>query len=400
MTGQTEFIPSRTEALKNLSDFLPKAGRNYAAHRNYDFGAGRHHEVSKLSPYLRCRLITEREVLRAVLNRHSEKAAEKFIQEVFWRTYWKGWLELRPSTWRHYQTGLAAAWNNVQTQDGLRDRWGAACRGETDLECFNSWAHELVSTGYLHNHARMWFASIWIFTLRLPWELGADFFLRHLLDGDPASNTLSWRWVAGLQTPGKTYLARASNIAKYSDGRFRAERQLADVAPPLTGPPHPQPTPLRPPLTVQRDLKTGLLLHHDDLSPGFLLEALQPVSLCQLQHDNGLSPLTPSPLATGFRHAATNETATRFAHRFETTAVASSVEDLLNWSARENLQQIITAEAPVGPIATLLQDFANHPQAPRLCAVRRPYDALTWPLATKGFFNFRKSIPNVLSQII
>jgi deoxyribodipyrimidine photo-lyase len=64
---------------------------------------------------------------------------------------------------------------------------------------------ELVETGYLHNHARMWFASIWIFTLRLPWELGADFFLRHLLDGDAASNTLSWRWVAGLHTKGKHY---------------------------------------------------------------------------------------------------------------------------------------------------------------------------------------------------
>ena len=63
----------------------------------------------------------------------------------------------------------------------------------------------------------MWFASIWIFTLNLPWQLGADFFMQHLLDGDPASNTLSWRWVAGIQTKGKNYLARKSNIEKYSN---------------------------------------------------------------------------------------------------------------------------------------------------------------------------------------
>lgn len=57
----------------------------------------------------------------------------------------------------------------------------------------------------------LWFASVWIFTLRPPWELGADLFMRQLLDGDPASNTLSWRWVAGMHTRGKHYLARRDN---------------------------------------------------------------------------------------------------------------------------------------------------------------------------------------------
>ena len=92
--------------------------------------------------------------------------------------------------------------------------------GATAIEPFNDWVRELKETGYLHNHARMWFASIWIHTLELPWYLGADFFLKHLLDGDEAVNTLSWRWVAGLHTKGKTYLARASNIEKYTNGRY------------------------------------------------------------------------------------------------------------------------------------------------------------------------------------
>ena len=79
-----------------------------------------------------------------------------------------------------------------------------------------------------------------IFTLRLPWQLGADFFLRHLVDADPASNTLSWRWTAGLQTRGKTYLATAGNIARYTDGRFQP-KGLARCAEALSEPPLPKP---------------------------------------------------------------------------------------------------------------------------------------------------------------
>ena len=210
------FIPTRTAALERLSAFAPKAGRTYAERRNYDLGPGQHSDVSTLSPYVRCRLITEEEVLQAVLAKHSRETAEKFVQEVYWRTYWKGWLELRPQVWDHYRQLLSRAWNDVQTQGGLRARWETACKGETGIDCFDAWAHELAATGYLHNHARMWFASIWVFTLELPWELGADFFMRHLLDGDPASNTLSWRWVSGIQTQGKTYLARTSNISKFT----------------------------------------------------------------------------------------------------------------------------------------------------------------------------------------
>ena len=98
-----------------------------------------------------------------------------------------------------------------------------AVQGRTGIDAFDFWVTELRSTGYLHNHARMWFASIWIHTLKLPWKLGARFFFDHLLDADSAVNTLSWRWVAGLQTRGKFYMASQENIRKYSGGRFAPE---------------------------------------------------------------------------------------------------------------------------------------------------------------------------------
>jgi deoxyribodipyrimidine photo-lyase len=224
--------PTRRAALHRLAQFAPQAGESYAAGRNTDPGPNRPGAVSRLSPALRYRLITEQDVIARVLSRHSQAAAEKFIDEVCWRTYWKGWLEMRPEVWRRFVAERDAAREANAGSAAL----AAAEQGQTGIDAFDAWARELVTTGYLHNHARMWFASIWIFTLRLPWTLGADFFLRHLLDADAASNTLSWRWIAGLQTTGKTYLARADNISRYTEGRF-APIGLALEATALTEPP-------------------------------------------------------------------------------------------------------------------------------------------------------------------
>ena len=85
----------------------------------------------------------------------------------------------RPKVWDDY---LGYSVNHVD--NGILEK---AHSGTTDIECFNDWVDELKSTNYLHNHTRMWFASIWIFTLDLPWQLGANFFMKHLYDGDAAS---------------------------------------------------------------------------------------------------------------------------------------------------------------------------------------------------------------------
>ena len=96
------FIPTRAAGLERLKIFLPSAGKDYAASRNYDLGHNNHTNVSMLSPYIRHRSLTEIEVLKSVLCYHSRKSSEKFIQEVFWRIYWKGWLEHRPTVWDEF----------------------------------------------------------------------------------------------------------------------------------------------------------------------------------------------------------------------------------------------------------------------------------------------------------
>ena len=205
---------TRAAGLARLEEFSVRMGRDYAQGRNFDRGLGAHRDVSMLSAYIRRRLITEQEVIATAIKAQGAEASAKFIDEVIWRSYFKGWLEQRPEIWDSYAGGLRQDLAELDADAGLRHAVQAAETAQTGLAYFDSWAAELVETGYLHNHARMWFASIWIFTLKLPWRLGADFFLRNLLDGDPASNTLSWRWVAGLHTRGKPYVAQADNIAR------------------------------------------------------------------------------------------------------------------------------------------------------------------------------------------
>ena len=376
------FAPTRQAGLDRLRAFVPRAGRAYAAGRNFD----EPDTVSGLSPYLRHRLVSEPEVLDAVLARHSPTAAEKFVQEVYWRTYWKGWLEMRPSVWMQYRADLKAALNRVQTEAGLRRDWEAACAGETGIDAFDHWARQLAETGYLHNHARMWVASIWVFTLRLPWELGADFFLRHLLDGDPASNTLGWRWVAGLQTPGKTYLARPDNIAKFTRGRFRPEG-LADAAPPIDGPPPPPPM-AAPVGDTPPGGQVGLLLTEDDLTPDWLLDRVDPVAVAVFDATARRSPLHVSPQVLGFAAGAVQDLEARIG---PVTRLATP-EDLTAWAA--GFRAVALPYPPVGPAAEAL---AQALPADRTHRLLRPHDRRAWPHATAGFFKFKKKIPDLLS---
>ena len=211
-----KFEPSRAGAVERLSNFIENGLLNYSKSRNFDYGPDRRSNISCLSPYISHGVIKEQEVIDRSLKKYSFIKNEKFIQEIFWRIYWKGWLELRPNVYIDFINDLKKLKKDFKENKNYLN----ALEGKTNVECFNYWVNELKTFNYLHNHSRMWFASIWIFTLNLPWQLGAEFFMKHLYDGDTASNTLGWRWVAGVQTKGKNYLASEWNIKKFTDNRF------------------------------------------------------------------------------------------------------------------------------------------------------------------------------------
>jgi len=169
-----KFCITREEAMTSLEDFVNNGTVNYSSKRNYDFGPNERENVSCLSPYISHRLLDEFEISKKVLSKHPYQKVEKYIQEIFWRVYWKGWLELRPKVWSDFLEDLENIDNSKE--------YKKAISGETNISCFDDWVKELKKNNYLHNHTRMWFASIWIFTLKLPWQKGAEFFLRELYD--------------------------------------------------------------------------------------------------------------------------------------------------------------------------------------------------------------------------
>ncbi len=396
--------PTRLAGLARLTDFTPHAGRDYARLRNFDFGPGRHVHVSALSPWLRYRLVLEEEVVAQTLERHSLSSGEKFVQEVVWRTYFKGFLEQRPSIWRAYRRDVGALAERLEAEPGLRTGYREAVEGRTGIDCFDAWARELIDTGYLHNHARMWFASIWVFTLRLPWQLGADFFLRHLLDGDPASNTLGWRWVGGLHTRGKTYLARPDNIAKFTDGRFNPAGQLATSAPPLSEDDEHPLVPLPQPYAAAQPRRAGLLVTEEDCAPEMLDLPVAPTAAIGLTAPRARSPMRVSGAVCGFAEGAVADALARASVHFGVEAQQFDTADwcagLVNWAQAHDLDAIMTAYAPVGPAAEQLAaaraKLAEH--GIPLIQVLRSWDSAAWPHATKGFFKLKQQIPALIES--
>lgn len=398
-------IATRAHGLAAMQAFVPAMGRRYAEARNFDLGPGRHNSVSGLSPYVRRRLVTEREIVAAALAAHGPDASEKFVQEVVWRTYFKGWLEQRPQVWAGYRNGLRSDLSALEDAPDLKRIVARAEQGETGLACLDAWARELVKTGYLHNHARMWFASIWIFTLKLPWRLGADFFYRHLLDGDAASNTLGWRWVAGLHTRGKAYFAEASNIATFTQGRFTPcadelaspgsglEAEEPEGLPPLM--------PLRP-VALPRPAEPCVLLITDE---DCTLEdvdshALDIRAAATLSASHLRSPLAVSEAIAQFDAAALSDAASR-AGVAATPLRAGDPHEFADWVAATGASKIVTPYVTRGPLHDWLSDTAKPLQQRgiALSELRRDWDTRFWPHATAGFFKVKQQIPRLMREM-
>ncbi|MDZ7822879.1 MAG: FAD-binding domain-containing protein [Ahrensia sp.] len=398
LTRSIEFSPLREAGLSRLEAFVPFAASKYTNERNFDYGANNRSNVSALSPWVRNRLITEEEICARVMRDFAFSSTEKFIQEVFWRTYWKGWLELRPSVWHHFTSKRDNVVSNLKYSE-----YQAAINGTTGIDCFDAWAHELVETGYLHNHARMWFASIWIFTLKLDWTVGADFFLRHLMDADAASNTLSWRWVAGLQTKGKNYIARASNISTFTNGRF-APKGLNENA-------HPLPDdisfdkPMMPPMrtTLPSGKNAMLLINEDDCAPEQLsFHSNKITNIATWNLSAARSPLELGSVAAHFTSSALADAATRASEKFNAPSTSfegkQALDKIVNAATDAKVDCVIAPYTNQGWARGPMDQLAAKLRSNNIgfYEIQRDWDTRAWPHASKGFFAFKEKIPQLM----
>jgi hypothetical protein len=406
MESPLQMEPTRAAGMARLADFVPTAAR-YAAERNF-VRAG-HDNVARISPWLQKRLILEKEVVAAALAEWTFPATEKFVQEVYWRTYWKGWLEQRPTAWTRFTEAVP------RLRDGLRgerrNAWEAACAGRTGIAGFDAWARELVETGYLHNHARMWFASIWIFTLRLPWELGAAFFYEHLLDGDAASNTLSWRWVAGLQTAGKTYLARADNIAHYTESRFAPEPgQLATEAFAITEKPLPKSEAWAEDglwtasAAAGQDERTGIWLHPEDLAVEEGELSGEKFAAINAAWPAGIAARAGwSEQVTRWTRMALGDGAARAGSRFGAEVACGVTDDLaaelVGWARDKNLRRVVAYRPFIGPWLSEGMSLERALGAAGVAVTwrRRGWDTELFPHSARGYFPFWERVKKTLS---
>ena len=402
----SNLLPTRAAGLLALQEFIPYMGAHYENKRNYDYGPNKHKAVSTLSFYICRRLITEKEVICASVTAHGPEASKKFIEEVIWRGYFKGWLERRPQVWDSYVTGLHNDFVSLENNHFLRQKIERAESAQTGLVYFNEWAQELLDTGYLHNHARMWFASIWIFTLGLPWRLGADFFYRHLLDGDAASNTLSWRWVAGLHTRGKPYIARAENIFMFTNGRFNPlDGELVNLSHGLE---RTEPEGL-PALLDIRDVQktasgvpTAVLITDEDCQiEDFDISRfdIKSTAILSSSHLRSSKPISNSVLS--FENGALIDTAMRL-NKNPIHLKANHPKILANWAQEVGAKQIFTPFVTCGPLRDWLKQtepFLKDLNI-KLCEQRREWDDAIWPYATAGFFKVKKQIPIILEKAL
>ena len=358
-------------------DFIQKGLKDYSSQRNYDFGPQSRENISNLSKYISHRIINEYDLVREVLSQYNLQKVDKFIQEVFWRVYWKGWLEHRPDVWRDFVDSSPAYYE---------EDYKKAINGETKIKCFDDWVNELKTENYLHNHTRMWFASIWIFTLNLPWELGARFFMKYLFDGDAASNTLSWRWVAGIQTQGKNYIARESNIRKFTNQRYM-NTALNENALPLENPKIYSLKEVKKLHTKQK--YKNIVLFESDLNvngKNFFFENYENVYLLLLKNKSRNVKLDDAVL------------------NFKTTLQEAFASEITNSKIvnEDDIKNLNEGFDVLYPSIGENMDFLNQEMKDinKLHFIGIKEDIFCWKFSKKGFFNFKKNIPGVINFLL
>ena len=376
------FEASRAKALDKLNNFVENNLSEYSKLRNFDYGPDNRSNISCLSPYITHGIINEKEVIKKSLDKFSFAKNEKFIQEVLWRTYWKGWLELRPSVWTDFLIELKKIKEDFQNNQTYKN----AIEGKTNVECFNYWVNELKENNYLHNHTRMWFASIWIFTLNLPWQLGAEFFMQHLYDGDAASNTLGWRWVAGVQTQGKHYLASEWNIKKFTNNRF-SNIKLNENAPPKIS--EKKYSILKQDFTNPENIdQNNLIIFENNLcfeTSDFQNNKFKKFYIISNKNENRYIKLSEKVLK--FKSSLIQDQE----QRFKNQSIDCEVIDI---------SEIKKIEKAVGLYPTVGEnlDYLNS-NTFKINFLYRELDQNSWQYCNKGFFNFKNYIPKIISTL-
>jgi len=376
------FEASRAKAVDKLNNFIEQNLTDYLRLRNFDLGPDNRSNISCLSPYITHGVINELEVIDKSLKKFSFAKNEKFIQEVLWRIYWKGWLELRPNVWSDYLIELGKVKDQFKKNQNYLD----AIEAKTNVDCFNQWVIELKENNYLHNHTRMWFASIWIFTLELPWQLGAEFFMQHLYDGDAASNTLGWRWVAGIQTQGKHYLASEWNINKFTNNRFKNIKLNENAMPIFSDKTYP---------INKKDFLNSeiledqtLLIFENNMTFEFsdFKEHKFKKILLVLNDTNRTIKLSEKVLK--FKANLLEDQKTRLEEK-------SINCETINISDLKNITEEVYALYPnVGENL----DFIQNNQLKNIKFLYRKLDQFSWQYCNKGFFNFKNYIPKIIAK--
>ena len=374
------FEASRAKAVDKLNHFVKNNLLEYSKLRNFDFGPHNRSNISCLSPYITHGIINELEVIDKSLKKFSFVKNEKFIQEVLWRTYWKGWLELRPNVWSDYLIELNKLRNEFKDNQNYID----AIEGKTNLECFNQWVNELKENNYLHNHARMWFASIWTFTLELPWQLGAELFMQHLYDGDPASNTLGWRWVAGIQTQGKHYLASEWNIQKFTNNRFQNIKLNENAPPKISEKTY---TIIKQDFNNPQNIEEkNLLIFENNLSfeiTDFKENKFKKIYIISNENENRSIKLSEKLLK--FKSLLIEDQK----QRLKDKSIDCEVVDI---SEIKNIENYYSLYPTIGENL----DYLNSNNL-KIDFLYRNLDQLAWQYCNKGFFNFKNYIPKIVS---
>ena len=376
------FEASRAKAVDQLNNFVENNLSDYSKLRNFDFGPSNRTNISCLSPYITHGVINELELIDKSLKKFTFAKNEKFIQEVLWRVYWKGWLELRPNVWSDYLIEL----DKIKSEFKNKQNYLNAIEGKTNIDCFNEWVIELKENNYLHNHTRMWFASIWIFTLELPWQLGAEFFMQNLFDGDAASNTLGWRWVAGVQTQGKHYLASEWNINKFTNNRFKNIKLNENAT------------------SIFSD-KTYSINKKDFLNP----EILEDKTL--LIFENNMTFEFSDFKEQKFKKILLVSNETNRAIELSEKVLKFKTDLLEDQKIRLGEKSINCETININDLKNITEevyalyptvgenlDFIQNNQLKNIKFLYRKLDQFSWQYCNKGFFNFKNYIPKIIAN--